>query len=144
MHHLQRLLPAITILITLPHATSTLSYYAVDCYNSALQSFSSQINLHNTSFNPEDSHLNDLVAVLNQWETIEWHDNSWTVTVSADPFTVTLEIWHDAPQAAAGDIVGVTTSPDFAGGKDCVKLGGEVTHEDGDETLWDANDSMRA
>ncbi|TGO34343.1 hypothetical protein BHYA_0201g00060 [Botrytis hyacinthi] len=96
-------------------------YYPTDCCNTLTQSSYSEISYY-SSLSAVQSHLPpDSFASINSYETVEWHDNSWTVTVPVDPFTVTIEIGYDAPQASIGDIIGSAVSPDFVGVKNCYK-----------------------
>ncbi|TGO23621.1 hypothetical protein BPAE_0126g00040 [Botrytis paeoniae] len=96
-------------------------YYPTDCYDTLTQSSYSEISYY-SSLSTAQSHLPpDSFASINLYETVEWHDNSWTVTVPVDPFTITIEIGYDAPQASAGDIIGSAVSSDFVGVKNCYK-----------------------
>ncbi|KAF7923430.1 uncharacterized protein EAE97_010868 [Botrytis byssoidea] len=97
-------------------------YYPTDCYNTLTQSSYSEISYY-SSVSTVQSHLPpDSFASINLYETIKWHDNSWTVTIPVDPFTVTIGIGYDAPQASIGDIIGSSAvSPDFVGVENCYK-----------------------
>ncbi|KAF7865600.1 uncharacterized protein EAF02_010023 [Botrytis sinoallii] len=91
--------------------------YPPNCYNTLTQSSYSKISYY-SSLSTAQSHLPpDSFASINLYETVEWHDNSWTVIVPVDPFTVTIEIGYDSPQASIGDIIGSAVLAEFCWGK---------------------------
>lgn len=96
-------------------------YYPTDCYNTLTQSSYSEISYYSSLSTVQPLSPPDSFTSINLYETVEWHDNSWTVTVPVDPFTVTIEIGYDTPQALVGDIIGSAVSPDFVGVKNCYK-----------------------